>query len=79
MKIAISIFLLAKAVSPRSFQDSAPTNALTPEEADIYRKLTDKLAKASPPAAATGADPKKKDAPYDILQNYMANMGRINV
>jgi hypothetical protein len=56
------------------FQDTTPTNALTPEEADIYRKLTDKLAKANPvPSAAA----KKKESTYDILQNYMMNMGRV--
>jgi hypothetical protein len=66
---------------PEKFQDSVPTNALTPEEADIYRKLTDKLAKASPTpvSQAAGAKPKKKEATYDILQNYMVNMGRIKV
>ena len=66
---------------PEKFQDSVPTNALTPEEADIYRKLTDKLAKASPTpvSEAAGAKPKKKEATYDILQNYMVNMGRIKV
>ena len=66
---------------PEKFQDSVPTNALTPEEADIYRKLTDKLAKASPtPVPETaGAKAKKKEATYDILQNYMVNMGRIKV
>jgi len=58
------------------FQDTAPTNALTPEEADIYRKLTDKLAKANPaPSAPSGT--KKKESTYDILQNYMMNMGRV--
>jgi hypothetical protein len=61
---------------PEKFQDSAPTNALTPEEADIYRKLTDKLAKASPVTAPVIAG--KKETTYDILQNYMMNMGRIN-
>jgi hypothetical protein len=66
---------------PEKFQDSAPTNALTPEEADIYRKLTDKLAKASPTPVSepAGAKPKKKEATYDILQNYMVNMGRIKI
>jgi hypothetical protein len=66
---------------PEKFQDSVPTNALTPEEADIYRKLTDKLAKASPTpvSEAAGAKPKKKEATYDILQNYMVNMGRIKI
>jgi hypothetical protein len=66
---------------PEKFQDSVPTNALTPEEADIYRKLTDKLAKASPTpvSQAAGAKPKKKEATYDILQNYMVNMGRIKI
>jgi hypothetical protein len=58
------------------FQDSAPTNALTPEEADIYRKLTDKLAKATPVAPPVSVG--KKATSYDILQNYMMNMGRIN-
>jgi hypothetical protein len=61
---------------PEKFQDSAPTNALTPEEADIYRKLTDKLAKASPVTAPVVAG--KKETTYNILQNYMMNMGRIN-
>ena len=66
---------------PEKFQDSVPTNALTPEEADIYRKLTDKLAKASPTPVSepAGAKPKKKEATYDILQNYMVNMGRIKI
>jgi hypothetical protein len=61
---------------PEKFQDSAPTNALTPEEADIYRKLTDKLAKASPVTAPVIGG--KKETSYNILQNYMMNMGRIN-
>lgn len=58
------------------FQNSAPTNALTPEEADIYRKLTDKLAKATPVTGPVIAG--KKETTYNILQNYMMNMGRIN-
>ena len=61
---------------PEKFQDSAPTNALTPEEADIYRKLTDKLAKATPVTAPVISG--KKETTYNILQNYMMNMGRIN-
>ena len=62
---------------PEKFQgEGPPANALTPEEADIYRKLTDKLAKASPAAAPVIAG--KKETTYDILQNYMMNMGRIN-
>ena len=61
---------------PEKFQDSAPTNALTPEEADIYRKLTDKLAKATPVTGPVIAG--KKETTYNILQNYMMNMGRIN-
>ena len=61
---------------PEKFQDSATTNALTPEEADIYRKLTDKLAKATPVTGPVIAG--KKETTYNILQNYMMNMGRIN-
>jgi len=62
---------------PEKFQgDGPPTNALTPEEADIYRKLTDKLAKATPVTAPVVAG--KKETSYNILQNYMMNMGRIN-
>jgi len=68
-------YLFAREGKIDRFQD-APTNALTPEEADIYRKLTDKLAKANPVAPPPG--PAKKST-YDILQNYMINMGRLNV
>jgi hypothetical protein len=62
---------------PETFQgESTPANILTPEEADIYRKLTGKLAKAAP--APAPADTKKKESSgYNILQNYMVNMGRL--
>lgn len=47
-----------------------PGNVLTPEESDIYRKLTDKLAKSQPPSTET------KEV-IDIQQVYMANMARV--
>jgi len=49
-----------------------PVNALSPEEADIYRKLTDKLAKAQPPASTT------QEESYDPFQVYTMNMARLN-
>jgi hypothetical protein len=55
---------------------SAETSALTPEEADIYRKLTDKLAKAVPSPAA------KKEEDQPILsteQVYLLNMSRLQI
>lgn len=57
------------------FQNQAqgqPVNALSPEEADIYRKLTDKLAKAQPVASTA------KEESFDILQVYNANMARLD-
>ena len=73
-------YLLAReGGSPEKFQDSMTTNVLTPEEADIYRKLTDKLAKASPAPPTAPVETKKKESTYDILQNYMVNMGRIKI
>ena len=71
------MFRLEGTMRPETFQgDGAPVNVLTPEEADIYRKLTDKLAKSAPSPAPS--DTKKKESSgYSILQNYMANMGRL--
>jgi hypothetical protein len=62
------------------FQDttapSGEVSPLTPEEADIYRKLTDKLAKAAPPAAAK----KEDDQPaLSTEQVYLLNMSRLQI
>lgn len=65
-----SLYLFKPTGKTEKFQNQTG-NILTPEEADIYRKLTDKLAKTQPLAAD------KPDMSYDILQNYTANMSRI--
>jgi len=52
------------------FQNQVGT-ILTPEEADIYRKLTDKIAKTQPVITET------TDESYDILQIYNTNMARV--
>jgi hypothetical protein len=70
-----SFYLLQR----EGFKDTAAsgeTSALTPEEADIYRKLTDKLAKAVPSPAA------KKEEDQPILsteQVYLLNMSRLQI
>ena len=46
---------------------------LTPEEADIYRKLTDKLAKGQAAPAPKNTDRKK----YDLHEVYLTNIGHI--
>lgn len=56
------------------FQGAA-ANVLTPEEADIYRKLTDKLAKARPEAMKQTPDEKS----YSVLQTYTTNMSLLQV
>ena len=68
-----SMFLLKREgdLLSETFQNPSG-NTLTPEEADIYRKLTDKLAKAQP-ATTT----QKVTEPFDIQHVYMTNMARI--
>ena len=65
-----SMFLLKREgnLLSETFQNPAG-NSLTPEESDIYRKLTDKLAKTQPVT--------KETEPFDIQQIYMTNMARI--
>jgi hypothetical protein len=56
---------------------AAPSNVLTPEEADIYRKLTDKMAKAA--TASPSTKDTKEEKPYNIVENYFMNMARLSV
>ena len=66
-----TLYLFNKEGKKESFQNQGSTNVLTPEEADIYRKLTDKLAKAQPPSVTT------KEEAYDVFQVYTQNMARV--
>jgi hypothetical protein len=69
------MYLFNQGMKKEKFQNQIqgqPVNALSPEEADIYRKLTDKLAKAQPVAST------EKEELYDPFQVYMTNMSRLN-
>jgi len=69
------MYLFNQGMKKEKFQNQIqgqPVNALSPEEADIYRKLTDKLAKAQPVASTA------KEESYDPFQVYMTNMSRLN-
>jgi len=68
------MYLFKSSVKNEQFQTgdgTAAANVLSPEEADIYRKLTDKLAKSQPSIE----EKNKKD--IDILQIYTTNMSRV--
>ena len=66
------MYLFKSSVKKETFKTGdGAVNILTPEEADIYRKLTDKLAKAQPSIE----EQTKKD--IDILQIYTTNMARV--
>jgi hypothetical protein len=68
-------FFRRDALGGKSEKVEAPSNVLTSEEADIYRKLTDKLAKAAPPTK----DAKQTSDMYNVVQNYLMNMGRLHL
>ena len=72
-----SDFYMFKKDGPKHYEkfQGASGSVLTPEEADIYRKLTDKLAKAIP----TKKEEKADDAPYNVLQTYTTNLGLLQV
>jgi hypothetical protein len=72
-----SDFYILKRDGPKQREkfQGASGSVLTPEEADIYRKLTDKLAKAAP----AKKEEKETDVPYNILQTYTTNMGLLQV
>ena len=65
-----TMYLFSKEKKKETFQNQVGS-ILSPEEADIYRKLTDKLAKTHPVVTD------KSDESYDILQIYATNMARI--
>lgn len=73
-----SLFILAPR-APEQEKDSSgtPTSVLTPEEADMYRKLTDKLAKNNK-AEGEGIDYKslhtKAQSTYSQNMNYIQSM-----
>ena len=60
-------------VQKEKFQTQAGA-ILTPEEADIYRKLTDKLAKAQPTAETT-----TEEKFYNVHEVYATNMGAVSM
>ena len=78
---ATGVAAAAPPPSTEKFQNQAP--ALTPEEADIHKKLSDKLARASAAAAAAAATQtpdtqpigqKSVVSPYAIYQRNMAKL-----
>jgi hypothetical protein len=71
-----SDFYILKKDGPKQHEkfQGGSGSVLTPEEADIYRKLTDKLAKAVP-----AKKEEKEDAPYNVLQTYTTNMGLLHL
>jgi hypothetical protein len=72
-----SLYLLKKEtpLTREKFQ-GASANVLTPEEADIYRKLTDKLAKTRPQAQVNTTQDEKS---YSVLQTYTTNMSLLQL
>lgn len=56
--------------------NSSPANPLTPEEMDIYKKLSEKLARAQQPVS----EKEKEKAEQDVISSemvYLTNMSRL--